>query len=284
MLGQMIKSIFGSSAAAASVEKDSAVVVPTDLLSRLESLHQRSPIDAHLDIAFRETSVAGMDFLALYRQGLTHSGTHVKPWKAFRRPQAVLNLLRYFDASLKVEGARAECGVLYGFSAWLMCRVAQARGAQGELDKLHLIDSFAGFAAPAQQDAIAQREGAAITHEPICKAGDAAVPLYHVQGVLADFATVQLHQGFIPGILTALPLTTWSFVHVDVDLYEPTLACLEYFHPRLAAGGTLICDDYGTSLFPGAARAWDRYCDQHHIPFVVLDTGQSVILNTRSAA
>ena len=47
-----------------------------------------------------------------------------------------------------------------------------------------------------------------------------------------------------------------SFVHLDVDLYEPTRACLDYFLPRLSPGGFVICDDYGAPTFPGAARAW----------------------------
>jgi hypothetical protein len=73
-------------------------------------------------------------------------------------------------------------------------------------------------------------------------------------------------------------------VHLDVDLYEPTLACLEYFYSRLAAGGVIICDDYGAPLFPGARRAWDEFCARHDVPFIVLDTGQSVILKQVIAA
>ena len=40
----------------------------------------------------------------------------------------------------------------------------------------------------------------------------------------------------------------------------------------------IVCDDYVAPLFPGAQRAWDRFCKQENLPFVVLDTGQSVIL------
>ena len=58
-------------------------------------------------------------------------------------------------------------------------------------------------------------------------------------------------------------------------------ACLDYFYPRLSAGGVILCDDYGAPLFPGAARAWDAFCEENDVPFVVLDTGQSVILKVR---
>ena len=67
-------------------------------------------------------------------------------------------------------------------------------------------------------------------------------------------------------------------MHIDVDLYEPTRGCLEYFYPRLVEGGVMICDDYGAPLYPGAHKAWDEYCGQNDIAYVVLDTGQSVLI------
>jgi O-methyltransferase len=67
-------------------------------------------------------------------------------------------------------------------------------------------------------------------------------------------------------------------VHVDVDLYEPTRACLEYFYPRMAAGGIILCDDYGTPAFPGARRAWLEFCEGAKLGFIALPTGQSVLV------
>ena len=51
----------------------------------------------------------------------------------------------------------------------------------------------------------------------------------------------------------------FSFVHIDVDLYQPTLDCLEFFFPKLVSGGIIVCDDYNSSQFPGAKNAWDYY-------------------------
>jgi hypothetical protein len=47
---------------------------------------------------------------------------------------------------------------------------------------------------------------------------------------------------------------------------------------KAAHGGAIVCDDYGAATFPGARRAWVRYCALHDVSYVVLDTGQSVIL------
>jgi O-methyltransferase len=81
-------------------------------------------------------------------------------------------------------------------------------------------------------------------------------------------------------VFEQLPGRRWAFVHIDVDLYEPTLASLEYFHPLLCEGGVIVCDDYMAPLFPGAQRAWDRFCNSRGVPFIVPDTGQSVMLKT----
>ena len=51
----------------------------------------------------------------------------------------------------------------------------------------------------------------------------------------------------------------FAFVHVDVDLYQPTLDSLKFFYPRLLPGGVIVVDDYGYSVFPGAKRAVDEF-------------------------
>ena len=52
-------------------------------------------------------------------------------------------------------------------------------------------------------------------------------------------------------ILETLAETRYRFVHIDVDIYEPTYACLEYFHPRMVEGGLIVIDDYGFPSWPG---------------------------------
>ena len=101
-----------------------------------------------------------------------------------------------------------------------------------------------------------------------------------MRGVFHDFPGVRFHRGFIPQVLSQLPDTRWAFAHIDVDLHEPTLASLEYFYPRMVKGGVIVCDDYGSKLFPGARKAWESYCGENAIAFVTLETGQSVLLNS----
>ena len=48
-----------------------------------------------------------------------------------------------------------------------------------------------------------------------------------------------------------------SLLHIDVDLFEPTKACLECFYTHAVRGGIVILDDYGA--FPGANKAIDEF-------------------------
>ena len=49
----------------------------------------------------------------------------------------------------------------------------------------------------------------------------------------------------------------FSFVHLDVDLYQSTLDCLNFFYPRLSLGGIIISHDYTTA--EGVDLAFDEF-------------------------
>ena len=51
--------------------------------------------------------------------------------------------------------------------------------------------------------------------------------------VLKDFKFVEIFKGWIPEKFNKVKDKKFSFVHIDVDLYEPTLQSLEFFFPRL---------------------------------------------------
>ena len=163
-----------------------------------------------------------------------------------------------------------------------MCRTARTRRPDYDGTGMHLIDSFQGLSQPEREDYVDiettvagdTRSGAVYSE------GSLASPVQNVRNALSAFPGVAIHPGWIPEAFATLPETPWCFAHLDVDLYAPTRASLEYFYPRLVDGGVIICDDYGAPLFPGAHRAWDEFCAAHDIPFVVLDTGQSVILKS----
>jgi hypothetical protein len=261
-----------------AVADTSRETFPVDELRALNRRHELAPLELHTSILFGNTSVAGTGLLELYNACIGQSGTVVSPWKTFARIQGASNLARYFLHSLSLKGARAECGVFQGFSALFACRAAALSSPGFEGAGLHLVDSFAGFPQPKADDFISIRAGGKTLSGPAFAEGAAAVPLKQVQQVFREFPKVRFHQGYIPEVLGQLPDTEWAFAHIDLDLHEPTLASLEYFYPRMVKGGVIVCDDYGSTLFPGARKAWESYCESNAIVFVTLETGQSVII------
>jgi len=242
------------------------------------SAHSRAPLARHREIALGEISIGGQDLCDLSDRCLADSESKVPPLKALRRPLASYFLARYFLYAMGLGGQFAECGVFRGTSALFLCRAAKSRIPAYAGEGLHLIDSFEGLSQPADEDLSETREKEGSVVRTVVPQGTLSAPVEAVRHAMRDFPKVAVHPGWIPGVFRQLPDSEWAFVHIDVDLYEPTRDSLAYFYPRLNPGGVIVCDDYGSLLFPGARRAWDEYCEKNGVPFVVLDTGQSVIL------
>lgn len=282
-IGRTATSVDGGKPALAddATSRPAATERPADVRDRrLAAAHAGVPIDLHRRIQFDGITVAGLEFRRLVDDCLRDSSTVVGELKAFHRYQAALILARYFAHTLDVPGERVECGVFSGFGSLLMCRLMRARQPGFDGTGFHLVDSFEGLSSPAAEDALelVEKPGRGTVAVLGFDKGGFVAPIEYARAAMREFPGARIHKGWIPEVLAALPDAPFAFVHVDVDLYEPTRACLEHFYPRLAEGGVIVCDDYGAPRFPGAARAWDEYCDRRGIPYVVLDTGQSIIL------
>jgi O-methyltransferase len=69
---------------------------------------------------------------------------------------------------------------------------------------------------------------------------------------------IVFHEGYFPETATGLENETFAFVSIDVDLYKPTLAGLQFFYHRLAAGGVIMVHDYNHN-WEGTKRAVDEF-------------------------
>ena len=254
---------------------------PLETERRLNEVHGGAPIEAHLDILFQDARVAGLAFLPLFRRCLEQTGTVLTPFNVFQRFQSRLSLLQYFLSTLAVPGARAECGVYRGATALLLAQVWRSAQQAFRGEDFYLIDSFAGASRSGAADLIAVRDDAQnVRMEAFFPPGRTDTSAALVRGFFHEFPQTEFCTGWIPQVFSTLPERTWAFVHLDATLYEPTLATLEYFYPRLNRGGVIVCDDYGSIFCPGSQKAWDEYCSRHGIAFIVLANRQSIILKT----
>ncbi len=253
------------------------VEYPLEAEEALNRLHGAAPVDAHLRILLQDVKVGNEGFVDLYQRCLTQTGTPVTPFNVFHRYQSRRDLLQYFFATLDLPGARAECGTYRGATALLLAHAWRSRDPAFKGRDLYLIDSFVGTSESGKHDLIPVRgaDGASRREAffPVAKA-DISPAL--VRGYFGEFPDVAICAGWIPPVFATLPERDWSFVHLDVTLYEPTLAALEYFYPRLNTGGVIVCD--GSIFCPGAKKAWDEFCAQRAVPFVVLGNRESILI------
>lgn len=172
-------------------------------------------------------------------------------------------VLRAFITTISpVPGEIAECGVYKGHSAFVMAKTMKRLGIERPI---HLFDSFAGLSPPGGEDGEYWYEGAL------------AFNLEAVQDNLSAYDNIHYWPGWIPSRFDEVSERRFAFVHLDVDLYQPTLDALEFFYGRMSSGGILICDDYGFSTCPGARKALDQFFSQRE-PVLDLPTGQGLVI------
>ncbi|EAJ3421897.1 dTDP-6-deoxy-L-hexose 3-O-methyltransferase, partial [Campylobacter coli] len=61
----------------------------------------------------------------------------------------------------------------------------------------------------------------------------------------------------IPEYCKINPCLKIALLHIDVDIYEPTVTILENMYDKIVKGGIVIFDDY--SFFPGETKAVDDF-------------------------
>lgn len=138
-----------------------------------------------------------------------------------------------------IQGSMAEVGVFRGGSSY-------AIGYTDHRRMLYSFDSFQGIPAGLS--------GVDLLPKGLFKSEE-----NEVREFLAELPNISVHRGWFPHNFPWLKKSKFSFVHIDVDLYQPTLDCLEFFYPRLSSGGILISDDYQWQDCPGVKKAFDEF-------------------------
>lgn len=76
-----------------------------------------------------------------------------------------------------------------------------------------------------------------------------------VREYLKEFENVSIFKGRFQFTNTPIEEKKMHFVHLDMDIYEPTVYALNFFRTRMVRGGVILLDDYGFQTCPGIERA-----------------------------
>ena len=169
-------------------------------------------------------------FLEIFQAGLQRTEMNNHPWL---RPH-FFHMVQMLKLTSGLTGATADAGCFRGLSSFLICNYLNlektANGATGYHGQRHfMIDSYEGLSEPVAQDGAESKQ----------RWGETAFTNTSVERVLQtmkDFPEIKIVQGWIPDVLSEVPEQEYRFVHIDVDLYQPTLDCLHCFYPRLVHG------------------------------------------------
>lgn len=151
-----------------------------------------------------------------------------------------------------IPGAIAELGVYKGDFARELSILFPER-------RLYLFDTFEGFAG---QDVKTESE----CHYSRAKTGDFSdTSVEAVRSRMINPDRVIIRKGYFPDTTADLPEETFAFVNIDPDLYEPTLAGLRYFYPRMEKGGCIFIHDFTSYQFTGVRKAVEKFCEEEGV-------------------
>jgi hypothetical protein len=158
----------------------------------------------------------------------------------------------------KINGDIAEVGSYRGGSAKLIC---EAKGNKS----LHLFDTFEGLPDLCHNDDPKQ------FHK-----GQYSASLEDVRKYLKKYQNVHFYKGLFPSTAHPIENKKFSFVHLDLDLYEATLASIEFFYPRMNKGGIIISHDYIGAR--GVKKAFDDFFKDKLEPIIEMSGSQCLIV------
>jgi hypothetical protein len=167
-------------------------------------------------------------------------------------------LAQLIRLTANVKGDTAECGVYKGCSSFA---ILKSNSGSTISRQHHIFDSFEGLSEPSNKDS------------EYWTSGDLSVGEGVVKQNLSEFSQISLYKGWIPSRFNEVSNLKFSFVHVDVDLYQPTFDSIAFFYDRLSDGGIFLCDDYGFDTCFGATAAIDEFLSSKSEKMIVLPDG-----------
>jgi O-methyltransferase len=150
------------------------------------------------------------------------------------------DLLRELLREIKdIPGDIAEVGVFQGGSAAIIREEIQDK-------KLYLFDTFEGFADELHE-----------SDPNNYRIGDCSADETIVRELMKNEKDVWISKGKFPETAGIIKDNKFSFVHIDVDIYQATKNSLEFFYPRMNKGGIIVVHDF--PVHPGVLKAVQEF-------------------------
>ncbi len=182
--------------------------------------------------------------------------------KLFLLREELDQLLECVKRVAKIPGEVAEVGVFEGGTGLIL---AKLKGPK----HLYLFDTFEGLPEVSEADSRFFRRG---QFTP-------SVSFSKIREPFKPFNDVHFYKGIFPNETAHhVENRRFSFVHLDVDTYQSTLACLRFFYPRMNPGGLILSHDY--LIAEGVKRAFDEFYLNRPEPVIPVSGTQCMVMKT----
>ena len=149
----------------------------------------------------------------------------------------------------------SECGCWKGLSAYIISSELKKNNFK---NKFYIFDSFEGLSEFRKEDKKINFDQNKANNIRKHFTGNLELVKKNLS-IFNDFLI--FHKGWVPTKFKEVDNKNFSFVHIDLDLYQPTLDSLNFFGPRMIKNGIILLDDYGSTHFPGAELATRKFLE-----------------------
>jgi len=161
------------------------------------------------------------------------------------------SLINHVESVLEMPGNLIQCGVAEGGTGLMM---AMALREHGSGKKIFLCDSFQGLPPP--------REG---MDDFFLKGQFRVEDEQNIYRLIRDYGLedyVEVYHGWFADTLpTIAPDAEFCFAHVDVDLHDSAVECVDQVYPKLVDGGIMAFDEYN-HISPGVRIGVNKHLER----------------------
>jgi len=188
----------------------------------------------------------------------------------------MLEQYELYKKAQNLPGHIVELGVYRGESFFNWARFLEAYNMGERETRVIGFDNFEGFTHINIKDkSLVNRDKTSLKHEHGVKVGGfnpgqrayervmELVDVFESDHFVPQKKRLEIVKGdilkTIPKYVKKHPGLRISLLHLDCDLYEPTLCALKHLYPLVVSGGVVILDEYAQEKFSGESAAFDKY-------------------------
>lgn len=171
-----------------------------------------------------------------------------------------LAMYELYRRVLPVKGSVVECGVFRGFGLMSWAKLSTILEPENLTRRVYGFDTFDGFpsVAPKDQSEFSRAEVGGLRASSYDELNQLLAE-YDRDRFLGHIPKVELVRGDIvetaPAFVESHPHLVVSLLFIDCDLYDPTMAALKAFVPRMPKGAVIAFDELDNPIWPGETVA-----------------------------